>query len=238
VWHFERGSSCCTYLHTYPPPAPHFTVNWAKLFPDEAHEEEEAEQLEGGSETIPVQIALTQSKTKNESARIAAFSARGGVTLDFNFGPTIGTGGNGASPHVGNQNDENEEQGGGGGGEGGGGSRPGKLAGEEGNDVIRSAGGGGGGSSEVWAKGADGVAGAGAGATGHDGNTDNATTGGGSHADTANNSSPGGDTNAHYGGSGGNDTTGRTGTGHATKTNFTKIIEDPFERTFLTAPMV
>ena len=56
-------------------------VSWAKLFPDEAHEEEEAD-AEGGSESIPVQIALTQSKALTESLKKSA-------TNDMSFGPTI-----------------------------------------------------------------------------------------------------------------------------------------------------
>eukprot|EP00606_Chrysophyceae_sp_TOSAG23-5_P001250 GSChrysophyteH2.ASY1.ANO1.1635.1 assembled CDS len=66
-------------------------VSWAKLFPEEAHEEEEAE-AEGGSESIPVQIALTQSKAMEESLRPTHLAASMGLT----FGPTIeATSGNG-----------------------------------------------------------------------------------------------------------------------------------------------
>ena len=43
-------------------------VSWSKLFPDEAHEEEETE--DGGGESIPVQIALTQSKALESSQRL------------------------------------------------------------------------------------------------------------------------------------------------------------------------
>ena len=59
-------------------------VSWAKLFPEEAHEEEEAEaNAEGGSESIPVQIALTQSKALAESLNPTR------KVQELSFGPTI-----------------------------------------------------------------------------------------------------------------------------------------------------
>eukprot|EP00605_Chrysophyceae_sp_TOSAG23-4_P000603 GSChrysophyteH1.ASY1.ANO1.680.1 assembled CDS len=80
-------------------------VGWTRLFPEEAHEEEEAEAAgEGGSESIPVQIALTQSKALAESMKPVSPPSPLGL-----FGPTIEATG-GAS------------------------SKSGKLAGEDGDD--------------------------------------------------------------------------------------------------------
>ena len=69
-------------------------VSWAKLFPEEAHEEEEAEAAgDGGSESIPVQIALTQSKSLEESIRPSPSQ----LSMGLNFGPTIEATGGGTS---------------------------------------------------------------------------------------------------------------------------------------------
>ena len=68
-------------------------VTWVKLFPEEAHDEDDTNGDEGGSESIPVQVALTQSKALQAQTLAATKKGSGLDFLQFSGGlPTSETG--------------------------------------------------------------------------------------------------------------------------------------------------